>query len=219
MKLSKATIEILKNFSQINSNILIEQGSMLRTKAISGAVLAVVDVKESFPVEFPIYNLSEFLSVFGLFNDPDIQFTEKNAIFTETAGSNSSKLVFASASKDILVYPTKSPVLPEADVEFTLTEEQLGLIQKSSAIISAPDLIIDCSNAGINVKVGDRKGKVLNTYSLKVQETCAYNGTFVLKIEHLKLIPGNYKVMISAKGMVKFESVEGKGNIFILLES
>lgn len=219
MKFSASTISILKNMSSINSNILIEPGNKLRTKAINGNVMAVVDVKETFPLEFPIYNLGEFLSVLSLFNDPELEFKEKHCIFTETSGSNSSKLVFAAASKEILVYPTKDPVFPDADVTFTLTEEQLGLIQKASAIISAPDLIIDCSTSGVTVKVGDRKGKVSNAYTLKVQDTCAYAGTFVIKIENLKLIPGVYKVSISAKGISMFESSEGKGNYYLLLEA
>jgi hypothetical protein len=219
MKLSSSTVSLLKNMASINSNILIEPGSKLRTKSISGAVMSTVEVKEAFPIEFPIYNLGEFLSVLSLFNDPDLEFKEKNCVFTETSGANSSKLVFAAASKEILVYPTKDPVFPAVDVSFSLTEEQLGLIQKASAIISAPDLIIDCASNGVTIKVGDRKGKVSNAYTLKVQDTCAYEGTFVIKIENLKLIPGLYNVSISAKGISMFESPEGKGTCFILLEA
>jgi hypothetical protein len=46
MKISKPTIEILKNFSQINSNILIREGNLLRTISVGMNIFARATVEE-----------------------------------------------------------------------------------------------------------------------------------------------------------------------------
>jgi hypothetical protein len=52
MKLSKETISILKNFSEINGAIEFKPGNKLRTVHPRKIVLAEANVTEKFPVDF-----------------------------------------------------------------------------------------------------------------------------------------------------------------------
>ena len=78
MKLSDKTVGILKNFSTINQNILIKEGSKLRTMSTMKNILAEADVPETFPTDFGIYDLNEFLGVLTLAKDADIQFEDSH---------------------------------------------------------------------------------------------------------------------------------------------
>ena len=61
MNLSQDTISILKNFSDINTNILVNSGQQLKTISTMKNIQAVADIPESFEQEFGIYDLPEFL--------------------------------------------------------------------------------------------------------------------------------------------------------------
>ena len=63
MKLSNQTKEILKNYSQINQNILIKQGNQLKTVSAMKNIVASATVPDEFSQEIPIYNLNEYLAL------------------------------------------------------------------------------------------------------------------------------------------------------------
>ena len=54
VKLTKNTQSILKNFSTLNSNILINEGNIIKTMSPQKNVMAQAVVEESFPVDFGI---------------------------------------------------------------------------------------------------------------------------------------------------------------------
>ena len=67
MKLSEQTVNILKNFSTINQNILVKEGSQLRTMSTMKNILAeAAGDRSDFPQDFGIYDLNEFLGVLTL---------------------------------------------------------------------------------------------------------------------------------------------------------
>ena len=75
MKLSDATLDVLKNFSTVNQNILEKEGSKLRTMSTMKNILAEAEVTEAFPQDFGIYDLNEFLGVLTLVKDADLDFS------------------------------------------------------------------------------------------------------------------------------------------------
>ena len=66
MKLSDATVGVLKNFANINQNILIEEGKQIRTMSTMKNILASAGVVEEFPKNVGIYDLNEFLGVLSM---------------------------------------------------------------------------------------------------------------------------------------------------------
>jgi len=49
MKLSKSTVEVLRNFSNINSNIAIGDSGSVRTVAIAKNLMGKAEIPEEFP--------------------------------------------------------------------------------------------------------------------------------------------------------------------------
>ena len=79
MKLSEKTIEVLKNFSNINPNLVVSAGSNLKTISEAKNIMASADITETFENGFGIYDLNEFLSAFNLIDNPTLEFTD-NAV-------------------------------------------------------------------------------------------------------------------------------------------
>ena len=73
MDLSENTIQLLKNFASINSNIVIKPGQNISTISEAKNILASVDVEEEFNQEIGIYDLNEFLGVLGLVDKPRLK--------------------------------------------------------------------------------------------------------------------------------------------------
>ena len=78
MKFSQETMNVLKNFSQINQGIFFKKGDVVSTISPQKNILAEATIKESFPRDFGIYDLPNFLSVLSLSKeDPEVDFQDK----------------------------------------------------------------------------------------------------------------------------------------------
>jgi hypothetical protein len=61
MKLSDNTVSVLKNYSTINQNLMINSGSTLRTISAMNNIIATANVEENFEKSVGIYDLNEFI--------------------------------------------------------------------------------------------------------------------------------------------------------------
>ena len=77
MKLSEKTLQVLKNFSNINQSILIRPGNVIKSVTELKTIFARAEVPETFEQEFAIYDLPQFLGTISLFSDPELDFHEK----------------------------------------------------------------------------------------------------------------------------------------------
>jgi hypothetical protein len=215
MNLSKQTLSILKNFAGINGNIALKKGSVLTTISPQRNVVASVTVTEDFPEDFYIYDLSQFLGVLSLFSDPDIDFSSTVATIKE--GKNSIKY-YAADKSVLLLPPDKAIKFPGADVEFEFTAEQLTAIQKTSSVLSAPDLSIVGDGKTLTMKVLDLKNNSTNNYEVEIGDTTE---EFVanITISNLKMINQSYKVELSSKKISKWTALDGDMTVYVALDS
>ena len=77
MKFESRTLQILKNFSTLNPSLQFKQGSVISTITPLKTVMARATIKENIPATFAIYELSKFLSVLSLFDNPTITLEDK----------------------------------------------------------------------------------------------------------------------------------------------
>ena len=215
MEISKQTVDLLKSFATINSNILIKQGSTISTMSASKDIFGEVTVSESFTKEAGIFNLNEFLGVVSLFEKPDYDFSDK--FMTIKEGRNKIKYVYADAS--LLTVPTKSIKMPSSDIEFTLTSDHLNRIQKAAAALSVGDLAIVGDGKTIVAKVMDIKNPTSNDFELDLDATTTGTFSVVFKIEKLKLYAGGYDVVISSKKISQFKHKDLKLQYFVAVEA
>ena len=130
MKLNQNTIETLKNFAGINTNILIKQGDELSTISTMRNIFARAKVSDSFTNQFGIYDLNEFLSAVSGFSKPEL--TLKDKYLTISSEGSKSKVKYFYSDPSVIVSPTKEVNMPEAEVTFSLSSSNYSLSHSSS---------------------------------------------------------------------------------------
>ena len=214
MKLSKETVGLIKNFAGINSNLLLKSGNKLATISTQKNVMSDTVVAETFPADFGIYDLNEFLGAMSLFDDPDLEFSDKFVTIKEGGAS----IKYFAAEIGNLVVPQKAIVFPEAEIEFTLTSTMLNMIQKTSSVLRATDLQIVGGDGKMVIQVGDKKNATGNTYNAQVGSTDK-EFKVNLKVENLKMLPGDYLVSISSKKISRFKATSSELVYYVAVEA
>lgn len=205
MKLSKNTFDVLKNYSQINQSIWVNEGDQkLQTISVDKSIVSYAAVEETFPTDFGIYNLNEFLASASLFEDPDFEFQDKQVVITDDTGS---KLTFRYVAKEIVISPPAVVKYPETDVSFTLTDAVIQRIMKAAGVISAPSLVIETMDNKIVLRVTDDKVSSSHAFSMEI---CEYDGdadfSLILSIDNLRLMGYDYDVELSKKRISKWSN-------------
>lgn len=202
---SKETLAFLKYFSDINSNFKIEQGNRIRTVTVVNHLYSEAKIEETFPDNFCIYDLKQFLGVLGLFKKPSITYTEKvmNISDAEKEGTH---MKYMAAAEEVLKLPQKELKEPPYDYVFDFKQEDISQMQSAGNLLKQPHLIFDGTKDGIFVKVADLSGQSGNDFQLKLDST-PNDFEYVIRYDYFKLFPGDYRVHISDAGMIKFENL------------
>tara|TARA_R100000005_G_C4977335_1_gene188286 strand:- start:868 stop:1566 length:699 start_codon:yes stop_codon:yes gene_type:complete len=217
MKISKETFAILKNFRDLNSNILINEGNVIKTLTPAKNVMATAVVEEDFPVEFGIWDLTSFLGTTSLFEDPDFDFNDK---YVNIIGSNGSTVKYYYSEPSLLTVPTKDVKMPEAVVEIELTEEIFNDLKKAAAVLNLSDLSICSDGDSVTALISDKKNNTSNTYSIDMgynESGSTFN--FDFKIDNLRIIPGTYDVSFAEKIVSQFKNKSLDLTYWVALES
>ena len=217
MKLNTNTHNILKNFSEINTNILIKPGKELSTISTMRNIFAKASIDESFDTEFGIYDLNEFLAVVSGMNKPELSLQDKH--MTISPEGSKSKVKYFYSDPSVIVAPTKEVNMPEAEVTFSLSESNLEQLKKMAAILKSPDLALIGEKGGsIVLKVCDKKNDTSNNFDIVVGEGATADYTFYFKVENMKMIPGDYDVSVSSKSISHFKNKKLPIEYWIALE-
>ena len=215
MKLSKSTLDILKNFKEINQSILFKQGNSLKTISVMKNILAEATIEEELPRDFGIYDLSQFLNGIDLHQSAELDFTNDNHVIIKE-GRMRSKYFFA--DPNCIVLPPERPMtLPSEDVTFELSTGQLDKLLKAAAIYQLPDLAVVGENGVVKIVVRDKKNDTSNDFSIIVGDTSDVF-SFNFKVENIKILPGTYEIVVSQKLISRFSSKNHDLTYFIALE-
>lgn len=201
MKLSENTINILKNYAVINPSLLVKPGNVLLTVSPVKSIFAKATVEENFPSQFAIYELSKFLGVVSLFNEPELDFGEKQ--MTIISGSQSLNYTYADPSM-IVTPPEKDINFPEPDIEFNITQEELQKVVRATGVLQLPDIAVIGDGSTLKMSSTNSKNPTTDVFNIKVGETTkTFN--MIFKAENIiKLLSANYNVKISSKGLALF---------------
>jgi len=214
MKLTPDTLALLKNFSAINQSILIRAGKQLRSMSVMKNILVEATITEEFTRDVAIYDLNQFLNCLSLIEDAEVHLEEHAIVITN--GTDSIEYRYSDPSV-IAAPPEKELKLPSEDVCAVLTEEQLATVKKAAAVLQIPDVSLVGDGEQIYLTVRDKKNSGSNSYRIAVGETVS-TFSFNLKVENLKLLAGDYDVILSAKNLAKFTSHSLPLTYFIALE-
>jgi gp45 sliding clamp, C terminal len=216
MKLSSETLNVLKNFSTINPGIAFNAGSVLRTISAGKTVLAKATLKEEFPEDFCINDLSQFLSVYSLYKDTvDIDFDDVNIILT--AGKIKTK--YRKTAKEMIITTDKDITLEDPDVTFRIPEDTFSGALKSANVLQSPNIAFESDGDKIYITSFDAKDDSAHINSIELADGNGKSFKAVFMTENMKMIPGTYDVEIHSKGLAAFKNAFQDIDYWIALEA
>jgi|TARA_Y100000294_G_scaffold170542_1_gene182975 hypothetical protein len=217
MKISDNTISILRNFSDINANILFKPGSTLNTVSTMKNIMAKADVEEEFETEFGVYDLPEFLRALDSFKQPVLKFTGNTNLKIQDEKSTLSAR-YAFADKSTLRFPSKEIKMPDQTVTFTLKNEDYESVKKLYTNLSLPDIAFKGEDGKIKLVALDKKNSNSNVSSIIVGDS-NIEFTAYIKAENMKIVPGDYDVALSKAKIAHFINKKVKVQYWIALEA
>lgn len=215
MKISQKTLTLIKNFAGINSSLAVKAGSKLKTLSSQNDIMASATVDEEFPRPFAIYDLGQFLGALSLFEDPDFEFGDKAVVIS--SGKNSVRYFYADESM-IKTAGDKNIQLPSVDVAFTMSASQLQSILKAASVLSVPEVSVVSNGDNLQLVATDSKNNTSNRYAIDLDGTSEGSFRVIFKSDKLKVVPGDYLVEISSKGISRFYNEKMGVEYFIAIE-
>jgi hypothetical protein len=193
MQLHNDTIDILKNFALINPSIAFSPGNQLQTIAPSKVILAKANIEDSFPITGAIYDLSRFLGVISLFENPEFEFTESQVIIkgvTQTVN-----YTFADPSMILTPPSDKDLTIEKPDIDLTIPGSKITAVLKAAAVLQLPEVALMCDGSTVYLQALDSKNTSSDDYKQEIQDW-SNESTFkiIFKTENFKMMPYDYNL-------------------------
>jgi hypothetical protein len=205
MKLTKQTMEILKNFNNINPGLYFNEGQVQKTLSINREIMAEATLQEEFPKSFGIYDLAKFLAIFSIHkNDPEIEFDDVDIIIK--GYDNRSKIKYRCTEKEMIHTPPDRKIRDsEVEVNFELTQSDFQWCMKTASVLSSPNIVVESDGEKVYITTTDVKDDSCNSNTLEVGEGNGDVYKMVFKTESFsKILEGDYNIEISSSGISKF---------------
>lgn len=212
MQLSKKTIDILRNFADINSSIIIPAGNTIITRPLANNIRAKYEAPEEFPCDIAIYDLYDFLSGLTTFDNPEFDFKADHVVVSQkTPGSNAVRRLKYNYSDASLIppppskwYSIRNPLL-----EFTLAEADVKTILHVAGNYKLPDVSISPAEDSVDMVVHNSADSSSPRYSVALSDLKTSDDFSInLKVDTLKILKDNYtvKVEMSPVPIIEFSS-------------
>jgi len=221
MKISKETLDILKNYSTINSNIIIPEGNEIATLSPMKNIMSLATVTETFENEIAIWDLNKFLGTISLYENPIFEFNEDHVIISEENGKTRTKYRYAESQ--LIQRVTQRVKMDDVVVSFELRNKDLSQVLRAASVLQLPDLAVRTSESGDSIELValDSKDSTCNSYSVDLGElpNDGHDFEFFFKTENMKMLPGDYNIEISKKMVCQMKNQNSDLSYWIALES
>ena len=204
MKFSSDTLSVLKNFSTINPSIVFKPGSVVRTISPQKTVMAAATIDETVETQAGVYDLSRFLSTLALFDNPDVEFGQDR--FTIKGGRSELRYTYTSESL-MVTPPEKDIVVPDPEVSVNIKWQDIESVRQAAGVLQLPEIAFIGDGNTITMSAVDSKTSTADNYNTVVAEGVSADPfNMIIKTDNLKLVPADYEVTLSSKGMAHFKS-------------
>ena len=154
-----------------------------------------------------------------MFNDPQLEFTTSDFVNIK-GGRQSAKYYFSDPEITLKSAPERNVNFPGSDLEFNLSSDDLLALQKASAIYSLPDLTFFSEEGSDTIKLilRDKENDTSNTYDLTLAGSTTGTFSLDLKIENIRVLPGDYTVKVSKHLISEWTNTDVDLTYYIALE-
>lgn len=214
--LSDRTIQLLSNFESICPSITLEPGKKLRTINDSSTVIAIADIDEDFPCEFPILDLTKLLAIQRLpsFKGGALDFdSEPNAIVLK---GDKSELKFWKSAKDLVQIPQNDIPLETICFTASVTPEQMKELTRACSTLGHKTVKLVAEGGKTSIVGTTTTLDNSNDYTVHLGETDLPDCQVAIDVANLKMIEGNYLIRADTTlQLVHFQSTDGTINYYV----
>jgi len=214
MKLSKESIEILKNFGQINSNAWFIAGNTQKTMAPAKTSVVVATLPDAFDDEFGIYDMREFLNVLGMFASPELTF--ENGVLS--ISENSVNVKYRTTDKALLSDYPNTVKFPQTDFTFNVTQTLKNSIDKAAKTLGLNEVAFVSKDGKFVANVYDKTTPSSNIFTVELADKFEEDFSVVFNLDNMKMIDGDYSVEVSKKKITKWVNNNGSYVMFLGIE-
>jgi len=221
MNISENTMQILKNYGAINPNFIARRGNTIMTVSEAKNILSSCNIEEQFEQDMGIYDLNEFLNVLSLVDQPKLDMEEKWCTVKDATGRSKVKYFFT--DPEMLTAPTTKMIenasnMSEFAISFTFDNDTLSKVKRAAGALGHTSMKIENTNGAIALTVFDTENVTSNTFTIEVPGQANEEGSWVININNLKIVPGDYEVKVSNKNISNFIHKEKPIQYWIALE-
>lgn len=212
--LSDRTLQLLGNFETISPSIVLTPGKKLRTVNDSNTVIAIADIEEEFPFEFPILDLTKLLAIHRLpgFKNGKMDFGQDHLLLK---GENS-QLQFWRSAKELTTVPSDEIELTNIDFEASVTPEKMKELTRACSTLGHKTVRLVAENGKTRLVGTTTSIDNSNDYTVELGETTLPDFATPVDVVNLKMIEGNYIVRACAElQLIHFQSVDGTINYYV----
>lgn len=212
MKFSENTLSVLKNFSTINPSVMLKKGNTIRTISPQKTVMATATIGETFRTNAGVYDLSRFLATLSLLDDPEIEFLD--TMFSIKSGKDSVNYTYAAESM-IVTPPDNDIQVPNPEVKVSVSWEHIQKVIRAAGVLQLGEIAFKGDGENVRLAAIDSKNPTADGFNVVLSSTDK-NFEMIIKVENLKLMPADYDVSLSSKGLAHFKT--DKVQYFIAIE-
>lgn len=217
MQFSESTLTILKSFAALNTQIYFKKGNLIRTVNESKTLMVEATIDEQIPTDFALYDLGNFLAVLSLDDQSDLNID--TAEVRIISPDQKTVLVYRNCDLKYVKNPFERNLsLPSKDCEVTLTEKDLVWALKASAVLQSPQIALVSNGTALSLEVLDAANDASNRATRSLGPTTGTPFKALFKVENWKMIPGDYVVTVSLKGVGHFQHTTKKLQYWVSLE-
>jgi len=218
MKLTPEVIQVFKNFCSINTNLVVKQGNRIRTKSIAGQLLGEVNFDDvTFPMDFAIYDLNEFIGVLSMFTEPELVFDD--GLLTIKQGKLSVKYRYGDVDTFKVVPPQNELKQPPCEIKFDLEQSEFASLIRAASIMKLQEIAIVSDGSKVVAKAYDSNNPLSNDFSIDIDMDTDVPFTMIMAVDNLKLIPGDYSVAVTSKKVAFFKNKKMDLSYVVMMNS
>lgn len=215
MKFSNETIGILKNFASINQGIVFKPGSVIKTMHPQKTIMASARISEEIEGVARVYDLSRFLATLALFDNPNVEFKADKFLIS----SENSSVTYTYAAEAMVVSPPDKDInFPAADISVQIKWKDLDSVIRAAGVLKLSEIAFRSTGDTLYISAVDSKNSSADMYDVMIaNEISTQPFRMLIKVENLKLMPNDYDVSLSSKGLAHFKS--NKADYYVALEA
>lgn len=202
MKFSENTLSVLKNFSGINPSVIFKPGNVIRTISPQKTVMSAAVIDETIASNAAVYDLSRFLATLSLFDNPDVEFTQNKFAIT----SDRTRVNYTYAAESMIISPPDKDInVPNPEVNVKVNWDDIQKVIRAASVLQLSEIAFRGDGQSVSLAAIDSKNPTADAFDVVVGDSES-QFEMIIKVENLKLLPKNYDVSLSSKGMAHFKS-------------